>query len=93
MSAGQRPRVELSAAGHVGSEQSYYSDRPAHDRAKALVDEAATERQVIALSEARLETIVQELRTLGASWAVVGAALGTTKAAAYKRFSGRELTR
>lgn len=40
---------------------------------------------------ARVEVAVQQLRVMGASWAVIAAAVGTSKAAAHKRYGNRTL--
>ena len=48
----------------------------------------ATERAKV---EARIAVTVQELRQAGASWSVVGHALGCTRSAAQKRYGRDEL--
>lgn len=55
-----------------------------------LADVAATlERR--AAAEARLELLVQQLRVAGASWTVIGDALGVTRSAAQKRYGAGSL--
>lgn len=57
---------------------------PAFARLRTLAAERAQ-------LEARITITVQELRQAGASWSVVGAALGCTRSAAQKRYGRDEL--
>lgn len=50
-------------------------------------------REAERAAAALVESSVQQLRTLGASWSVIAAAVGTSRAAAHKRYGARELTR
>lgn len=43
-----------------------------------------------AQAEANLTTLVRRARTLGATWAKIGEALGMTRQSAWERFSGEE---
>jgi hypothetical protein len=54
----------------------------------ALLRTLVTERAQV---EARIAITVQELRQAGASWSVVGHALGCTRSAAQKRYGRDEL--
>lgn len=88
-----RARIELTEGGTpVAAKYGSKVDEDAH-LARSLLVEARTLRREIAGNEAALEHIVQQLRSIGASWSVIGAAMGTSRAAAHKRFAGRELTR
>ena len=59
---------------------------------KATGEDIARAQDLIATAEATITNCVQQLRAAGASWGVVGYMLGTTKAAAHKRFHHLELT-
>lgn len=79
------PRIESANTWRTGS----------HAEVKYVEDLGTDLRDAIAQrtnAEARIGNIVQELRTAGASWAVVGHLLGITKAAAHKRYGHDELT-
>lgn len=60
-----------------------------------VVDELAAglarERRKEQAAKNRQRLIVQQLHQAGASWAVIGTALGVTREAAFKRFSGDRL--
>lgn len=84
---GRRPAIEMNG-GEVGA---YWLRDSSTTKARALVEDAAEQRRVIATAEATLDNIVQQLRALDASWAVIGTALGVSKAAAFKRYAHREL--
>jgi len=56
----------------------------------ALLRSLAGERAQL---EARIRVTVQTLRGAGASWSVIGDALGVSRSAAQKRFGADELSR
>lgn len=87
----RRARLELDERGHVYPTDWTEAARAEARAAATLISEAESARQEIARHEAVLANVVQQLRTMGASWTVVGAALGTTRAAAHKRYGGSEL--
>lgn len=66
--------------------------RQIEQNARALIADLRNAQEAERAAKARVENIVQELRTMGASWSVIAAAVGTTRAAAHKRFARRELT-
>lgn len=59
--------------------------------ARSLIAQIRNHREAERKAAAQIEVAVQELRNLGASWAVIAAAVGTSKAAAHKRYGSREL--
>lgn len=60
-------------------------------KARRLLIEAKKARADERAAQARVGVIVQELRTLGASWSVIGAATGLSRAGAFKRYAKDEL--
>ena len=56
-----------------------------------LVAALARDRRQEHAAKNRQRIVVQKLHQAGASWAVIGAALGVTREAAFKRFSGDRL--
>lgn len=63
--------------------------RETETKARNLIREVRKAREAERAAARLVESHVQELRTMGASWAVIAAAVGTTKAAAHKRYANR----
>lgn len=87
-----RRRIEV-ARGRDGSAITY--DRWGRGAGRALgADAVRPLRELVAERErldGRIRVAVQELRQAGASWSVVGDALGVTRSAAQKRYGVDEL--
>ena len=60
------------------------------DRVEQALDLMPKMAAAGAQAEANLTTLVRRARTLGATWAKIGAALGMTRQSAWERFSGEE---
>ena len=60
-------------------------------RLRDLLADLADTRVQIELQEQRADSIVMQLRADGASWSLIGWALGMTKQAAVKRYGSRPL--
>lgn len=84
-----RKRVELldQSSPHPFA-QAYGDGRALLAPLRALRSDAAAARDL----EQRMRSTVQELRAGGASWAVIGDAIGITKQAAQQRYGGDILT-
>lgn len=85
----ERKRIELhrtySGGSYIGSIYDWPRKEPeAVAQLRALVAERAQ-------LDGRIAVSVQELRTAGASWSVVGDVLGVSRSAAQKRFGRDEL--
>lgn len=64
------------------------TEAAAYEHLRAIRTARAEERA----AAAKVESHVQQLRAMGASWSVIAAAVGTSRAAAHKRYGSRELT-
>ena len=60
------------------------------ERAEQALDLMPKMAAAGAQAEANLTTLVRRARTLGATWAKIGEALGMTRQSAWERFSGEE---